>query len=106
MYNLVSQSLAFIRNNDSIPLEQKRLLFKSFNRNFGQSALCLSGGGSFGYYHFGVLKAFLDAGLLPRVITGTSAGGLVAALCATRTDHELSQLLVYVTIIVLRKPSF
>jgi predicted acylesterase/phospholipase RssA len=44
--------------------------------------------------HVGVVKAFLDAGLLPRVITGTSAGGLVAALVCTRTDDELKLLLV------------
>lgn len=77
----------------------------------GISALCLSGGASFGYCkyvlhymfllhkhstkdHFGVVKAFLDAGLLPRVITGTSAGGLIAALTCTRTDEELKTLLV------------
>jgi predicted acylesterase/phospholipase RssA len=41
-----------------------------------------------------VVKAFLDAGLLPRVIAGTSAGGLVAALVCTRTDAELKTLLV------------
>lgn len=44
--------------------------------------------------HFGVVKAFLDADLLPRVISGTSAGGLVAALVCTRTEEELKQLLV------------
>lgn len=44
--------------------------------------------------HCGVVKAFLDAGLLPRVITGTSAGGLIAALTCTRTDEELKVLLV------------
>lgn len=43
---------------------------------------------------FGVVKAFLDADLLPRVITGTSAGGIIAALCCTRTDEELKHLLV------------
>lgn len=36
----------------------------------------------------------MDAGLLPRVITGTSAGGLIAALACTRTDDELKELLV------------
>jgi predicted acylesterase/phospholipase RssA len=40
------------------------------------------------------VKAFLDADLLPRVITGTSAGGIIAALCCTRTDEELKHLLV------------
>lgn len=44
--------------------------------------------------HFGVVKAFLDADLLPRVISGTSAGGLVAALVCTRKDDELKGLLV------------
>ena len=43
---------------------------------------------------FGVVKAFLDADLLPRVVTGTSAGGIVAALLCTRTDDELRHLLV------------
>lgn len=40
------------------------------------------------------MKSFLDADLLPRVISGTSAGGLVAALVCTRTDEELRRLLV------------
>lgn len=41
-----------------------------------------------------MIKAFLDADLLPRVVTGTSAGGLVAALLCTRTDAELREILV------------
>ena len=44
--------------------------------------------------HFGVIKAFVQANLLPRVITGTSAGGLVAAFACTRTDEELKELLI------------
>lgn len=49
---------------------------------------------SFAYYHVGIAKALLDAGLLPNIITGTSGGALVAALLATRTDEELKKLLV------------
>lgn len=44
--------------------------------------------------HFGVVKAFLEADLLPRVISGTSAGGLVAALVCCYTDAELRRILV------------
>jgi predicted acylesterase/phospholipase RssA len=62
--------------------------------NYGRTALCLSGGAAFAYYHFGVVKALLDSDLLPDVITGTSGGALVAALVATRTNEELKQLLV------------
>ena len=32
--------------------------------------------------------------MLPRVVAGTSAGGLIAALVCTRTDAELKALLV------------
>jgi predicted acylesterase/phospholipase RssA len=62
--------------------------------NYGRTALCLSGGATFAYYHFGVVKALLDTDLLPDVITGTSGGALVAALVATRTNDELKKLLV------------
>ena len=40
------------------------------------------------------MRAFFDEGLLPHVIAGTSAGGLVASLLCTRTDEELKSLLV------------
>ncbi|QRW01821.1 patatin-like phospholipase protein [Ceratobasidium sp. AG-Ba] len=90
----VTHALAYIRTTTQLSPEEKRRFFRSANKNLGASALCLSGGASFGYYHFGVVRAFLDAGLLPRVVAGTSAGGLVAALICTRTDEELKQLLV------------
>jgi predicted acylesterase/phospholipase RssA len=37
-------------------------------------------GGAFGYYHIGVVKALLDTNTLPQVMTGTSAGSLLAAI--------------------------
>ncbi|WOO77576.1 Patatin-like phospholipase domain-containing protein [Vanrija pseudolonga] len=91
--NEVAESLDFVRRATDVSLEEKRAFFRAINNNYGSSALCLSGGASFGYYHFGVLKAFLDTDLLPRVITGTSAGGLIAALACTHTDAELKQLI-------------
>ncbi|EIW61949.1 patatin-domain-containing protein [Trametes versicolor FP-101664 SS1] len=90
----VERALEYIRHTPDISNEEKKRFFKSCNTNLGTSALCLSGGASFGYYHFGVVRAFLDQDLLPRVISGTSAGGLVAALVCTRTDAELRELLV------------
>lgn len=89
----LEHALEFIRITPDLSIDEKKRFFKSANTNLGVSALCLSGGASFGYYHCGVVKAFLDAGLLPRVITGTSAGGLIAALACTRTDEELKILL-------------
>ncbi|KAF9583494.1 hypothetical protein BGW38_009339 [Lunasporangiospora selenospora] len=62
-------------------------------KNYGRTALCLSGGAGFGYYHLGVVRALLEAGVLPTVITGTSAGALLAALVCCRTDDELLEVL-------------
>ncbi|KAG6836520.1 hypothetical protein H0H93_007197 [Arthromyces matolae] len=90
----LEKTLEFVRETPDLSMDEKKRFFKSANTNLGISALCLSGGASFGYYHVGVVKAFLDTNLLPRVVTGTSAGGLIAALVCTRTDDELTHLLV------------
>jgi len=67
--------------------------FLSSKRQFGCTALCLSGGASLGNYHWGCVKALLEAGMLPRIISGTSSGAVVAALVGTRTDEELYDVL-------------
>ena len=90
----VESSLKLLLHTKQIDQENKRTMFKHLSSNFGRTALCLSGGATFSYYHFGVAKALLDANLMPEVITGTSGGALVAALLATRTDDELKKLLV------------
>ncbi|KAF1973015.1 patatin-domain-containing protein [Bimuria novae-zelandiae CBS 107.79] len=88
------RSLSFLLTSSQLDQESKRSMFKQLSTNFGRTALCLSGGATFAYYHFGVAKALMDAGLMPEVITGTSGGALVAALLGTRTDDELKKLLI------------
>ena len=38
-------------------------------------------------YHFGVVKALHLNGLLPRVMSGTSAGSIVCGMLGVRTDE-------------------
>jgi predicted acylesterase/phospholipase RssA len=90
----VHNSLELILNTRQLTKEDKYRHFRHLDTNFGRTALCLSGGATFAYYHFGVVRALLDNGVLPEIITGTSGGALVAGLVATRTDEELRQLLV------------
>lgn len=90
----VEQSLKVVLNSDQVTSNDKETFFRHLELNYGRTALCLSGGATFAYYHFGVVKALLDTGNMPEIITGTSGGALVAALVATRTDEELKQLLV------------
>ncbi|MEQ9462179.1 MAG: DUF3336 domain-containing protein [Haliea sp.] len=87
----VDDSLRFLAElkTDEVTLQQKLDFFYRANICFGRSALMLSGGGVLGFYHLGVVKTLLEQGLLPRVISGSSAGSLVAGVVGTHTDTEL-----------------
>ena len=60
---------------------------------FGRSTLVLQGGAIFGLCHLGVVKALFARGLLPRIITGTATGALIAALVGIHTEDELPNFL-------------
>lgn len=60
---------------------------------FGRSTLVLQGGAIFGLCHLGVVKALFLRGLLPRIITGTATGALIAALVAIHKEEELPGVL-------------
>eukprot|EP00286_Rhodomonas_abbreviata_P017672 CAMPEP_0181319332 /NCGR_PEP_ID=MMETSP1101-20121128/17510_1 /TAXON_ID=46948 /ORGANISM="Rhodomonas abbreviata, Strain Caron Lab Isolate" /LENGTH=611 /DNA_ID=CAMNT_0023426915 /DNA_START=49 /DNA_END=1880 /DNA_ORIENTATION=+ len=77
---------------DQLPLERKLAFFAESRHALGKTALLLSGGASLGMYHFGVLKALHEHDLLPRVISGSSAGSIVAALVGVRTAAELTEM--------------
>ena len=76
-------------------LESKHILEQvlAARQAFGRSALLLSGGATFGMNHIGVLKCLWEAHLLPRIISGASAGSIVSAVLCTRTDEEIPELL-------------
>ncbi|KAK7682924.1 hypothetical protein QCA50_013957 [Cerrena zonata] len=92
--NEVVASINKVIDSPKIDFDAKRKFFRVVSKNYGKSALCLSGGACFAYTHFGVVKALLDHNLLPSIMSGTSGGGLIASLACTRTDEELKKLLV------------
>ena len=69
--------------------EQMVLFLKRARAAYGRTALCLSGGAMMGLYHFGHLRGLMETDCLPNIISGTSAGSIVGALVATRTNSEL-----------------
>ena len=71
---------------------EKVLFFKRTGTSFGRSALLLSGGATLGMFHLGVVKAMFEAGILPRVISGSSAGSIIGSMVCTRTDEEMPAL--------------
>lgn len=48
-HNELESALQFIRESLELSAEEKKRFFKNASTNLGTSALCLSGGASFGY---------------------------------------------------------
>lgn len=79
--------------SDEITHEDKMDFFERASLCFGRSALMLSGAGSLGHFHRGVVKTLFEHDLLPRVISGSSAGAIYAAVLGTHTDEELAPII-------------
>ena len=91
----VCLSLEYLSEQETpeFPFAQKLDFFKSTGHAFGRSALMLSGGAALGLFHLGVCKALWEEGLLPTVMSGSSAGSIIVAAIGTQTDSELAQVL-------------
>ena len=94
----VDELVASLQHISSLPeneisWEDKMDFFDRASHCFGRSALMLSGAGSLGHFHTGVIKVLVKNHLLPTVISGSSAGSMMAGLLGTHTDEELVTLL-------------
>lgn len=92
--NEVVSTLNYLCDNEipDFPYAEKMLFFRHTGQSFGRSSLMLSGGANLGMFHVGVIKALFEQNLLPRVVSGSSAGSVVAAFIGTRKDNELNGL--------------
>ncbi|KAI8808887.1 hypothetical protein BJ742DRAFT_677540 [Cladochytrium replicatum] len=68
--------------------------FYNCQRAFGRTALLLSGGATLGLAHIGVAKTLFENKLLPRIVSGSSVGSMIAAAICTHTDDQLPELLM------------
>ncbi|XP_050340889.1 uncharacterized protein LOC126767405 [Bactrocera neohumeralis] len=66
---------------------------KDVLRTYGRTALILSGGASMGTYHTGVVRALYEAGVLPDIMSGSSAGSIIAAIICTKSSKDLKKLI-------------
>jgi len=88
----VRQQLKLIVAESELRPEEKLSFLQETRHCFGRTALLLSGGGTLGAFHIGVVRALVRARLLPRVLAGSSVGSVVASIVATRTAEELREL--------------
>ncbi|MCH8544504.1 MAG: DUF3336 domain-containing protein [Alcanivorax sp.] len=93
--NEVSTALNYLCDNDfdEFPFKEKLDFFETTGNAFGQSCLMLSGGAALGLFHIGVCKSLWEEGLLPSIISGSSAGSIIAGVVGTHDDSELQNRL-------------
>ncbi|KAL6450802.1 TGL4 Triacylglycerol lipase 4 [Candida maltosa Xu316] len=92
-------SLDYLVNNEEVNLDDRYLLgmLIQTRKNIGRTALLLSGGSTFGIFHIGVLTTLFEANLLPRIISGSSSGSIVASILCCHTNEETFELLNTIT---------
>ena len=76
-----------------VPAQEKRQVIIDMRTTLGRTSLLLQGGAMISMCHLGVVKALYEQRLLPRIITGTSSGALIAAhICVTKDEDLLGVL--------------
>ncbi len=83
----------FAADEQNVDFYEKLSFFEETAHAYGRSCLMLSGGAGLGFFHCGVVKSLNEHNLLPTVISGASAGSIIAAMLATRTHDELLECL-------------
>ena len=84
----VSLGLRYVASHDCVGLthSEKIEFFRNCQIAYGQPAMMFSGGASLGLFHSGVCKALLEQDLMPKVLSGSSAGALMTAMLGV-SDH-------------------
>ncbi|MDK8464314.1 DUF3336 domain-containing protein [Marinobacter sp. SS13-12] len=92
----VCESLDFLCDTrvPGFPVADKLQFFRDTLTSYGRPALLLSGGATLGMFHFGVIKALWEKGLLPQVIAGSSIGAIIAGILGVHSDPEVPEMLV------------
>lgn len=62
-------------------------------RNYGRTAMTMSGGGAFGLIGIGLFSTFLENDVFPKVISGSSGGSIVSSIICSKTSDEVIKIL-------------
>lgn len=91
----VSKGLAYIASQECecLTLEEKIEYFERCQRAYGQPALMFSGGSTLGLFHTGVCKALMEQDLMPKVVSGSSAGAIMTAMLGVSKPSEYPDIL-------------
>lgn len=77
----------------SVYMQERRRMLEDMQKSLGRTTLVLQGGAMLSMCHIGVVRALHRRGLLPKVITGTGTGALIAALVGSFPENVLTSKL-------------
>ncbi len=91
----VSNSLRFIASSECITFQrqEKIAFFEHCAKAYGQPVLMFSGGATLGLFHSGVVKALLEHDLMPKVLSGSSAGAIMTAMLGVSAPQDIPNIL-------------
>ena len=91
----VSSSLNYIVSErcNRFSREEKIDFFQHCQRAYGQPALMFSGGATLGLFHTGVCKALLEQDLMPKVLSGSSAGAIMTAMLGVSAPNAVDEVI-------------
>ena len=76
-----------------ISKKRKNRVFENCEKAYGQPALMFSGGATLGLFHTGVCKALIEQDLMPKVLSGSSAGAIMTGMLGTSASEDIQNLL-------------
>ncbi|KAK4507382.1 hypothetical protein PRZ48_001117 [Zasmidium cellare] len=85
----IEEICKYCESADLATVDRYLSMLRLARQSFGKSALMLSGGGTLGMCHIGVVKALLQENLLPKVVCGSSAGSIVGAVLCTQKGRAI-----------------
>lgn len=84
--------LATVKSS-ALSTRERLEFFRRARQALGRCGLMLSGAGSLGPFHLGVAQALASQELIPNIISGASAGSMVAAILCTHTNSDVLERL-------------
>ena len=91
----VSESLLFIASAEcqDFSSDEKYAFFQHCQKAYGQPGIMFSGGATLGLFHTGVCKALIEQDLMPKVLSGSSAGAIMTAMLGQAKPEQMMDIL-------------
>ena len=86
--------MAYIASSECITFQRKEKIefLKTVKKHMDNLLLC-SRGATLGLFHTGVCKALIEQDLMPKVLSGSSAGAIMTGMLGISASEDIQNLL-------------